>query len=111
MTEHLPECHYIEDTSGVRYGWNDCICDELRACEQRVAEETEAAMMKFFYWKPSPPHDKHYFADNVCAYCVGRREALDAAVQRVEALNFWEEHVREFVHRDEAIAAIKGEQE
>jgi len=35
---------------------------------------------------------------------------LAAAVQRVEALNFWEEHVREFVHRDEAIAAIKGEQ-
>jgi hypothetical protein len=31
------------------------------------------------------------------------------AVQRVEALNFWEEHVREFVHRDEAIAAIKGD--
>ena len=36
--------------------------------------------------------------------------ATAAAVQRVEALNFWEEHVREFVHRDEAIAAIKGDQ-
>jgi hypothetical protein len=70
MTEHLPECHYIEDTGGVRYGWNDCICDALRACEQRVAEETEAAIIEFFYWKPSPPHDKHYSADNICAYCV-----------------------------------------
>jgi hypothetical protein len=36
-------------------------------------------------------------------------EVIAAAVQRVEALNFWEEHVREFVHRDEAIAAIKGD--
>ena len=34
---------------------------------------------------------------------------ISGAVQRVEALNFWEEHVREFVHRDEAIAAIKGD--
>jgi len=38
-----------------------------------------------------------------------REDERERAVQRVEALNFWEEHVREFVHRDEAIAAIKGE--
>ena len=44
------------------------------------------------------------------AYLQGQREALVAAVQRVEELNHWEEHVREFVHRDEAIAAIKGDQ-
>jgi predicted trehalose synthase len=37
MNEHLPECHYVKDTGGVRYGWNDCICDELRTCEERVA--------------------------------------------------------------------------
>ena len=65
MTEHLPECNYEKNPER-----NACICDELRACEQRVAEETEAAMIEFFYWKPSPPHDKHYSADNICAYCV-----------------------------------------
>jgi hypothetical protein len=77
-----------------------CICDELRDCEQRVAEETETAMMNFFYWKPSPPHDQHYFADNICAYCVGHREALDAAVQRVAALP-------EYAMRDTCVHAIE----
>ena len=80
MTEHLPECKWHEFQC-----WC-CICDELRACEERVAEETEAAMMKFFYWKPSPPHDQHYFADNICAYCVGYREAFTAARKAVAAL-------------------------
>ena len=34
MTEHLPECV----ASVVRMGYDDtyCICDELRACEERV---------------------------------------------------------------------------
>ena len=82
MTKHLPECPVAAARPGT---FTSCICDALRACEQRVAEETEAAMIESFYWKPSPPHDKHYFADNVCAYCIGRREALDAAAQRVAA--------------------------
>jgi len=58
----------------------------LRACERRVAEETEAAMIESFYWKPSPPHDRHYFADNICAYCVGYSEALSAAREAVKHL-------------------------
>jgi len=100
MTEHLPECLALLNDST----WDgDCICDALRACEQRVAEETEAAMMESFYWKPSPPHDQHYFADNICGYCVGRREALDAVAQRVAAL-------AEYVLRDTCVAAIKGDQ-
>ena len=36
MTEHLPECM----TSVVRMNY-DCICPELRACEQRVARTRE----------------------------------------------------------------------
>jgi hypothetical protein len=82
MTEHLPECPCVHHPSEDLW----CICWRLRACEERVAKETETAMMNFFYWKPSPPHDKHYFADSICAYCVGHREALDAAAQRVAAL-------------------------
>ena len=99
MSEHLPECHYVKDTGGVKYGWNDCICDELRACEQRVAEETQAAMMKSFHWKPSPPHDQHSFADNICAFCVGRSEAFTAARKAVAALP-------EYALRDTCVSAI-----
>ena len=29
---HLPECHAITDDPS----WDNCICDQLRACEQRV---------------------------------------------------------------------------
>jgi len=41
---HLPECHYVKDTDNVQYGWNDCICPELRACEQRVLRDAIDAM-------------------------------------------------------------------
>jgi len=106
MTEHLPECPVQTKDSVCRC--LPCICDALRACEarvtaaavQRVAEETEAAMMQSFHLKPSPPHDQHYFVDNICAYCVGRREALDAAAQRVAALS-------EYVLRDTCVSAIE----
>ena len=33
MSNHLPECLHDDDTYGLR---GLCICDELRACEQRV---------------------------------------------------------------------------
>ena len=43
MTEHLPECIFkpenIDSAKGIRWGGRPCICDELRACEQRVREE------------------------------------------------------------------------
>jgi hypothetical protein len=44
MTEHVPECHYVEDTGDVEYGWNECICPELRACEKRISEKYKLAM-------------------------------------------------------------------
>ena len=82
MTDHLPECWAKHESDPPAW----CICDELRACEERVAEETQAAMMESFHWKPSPPHDQHYFADNICAYCVGRSEALSAARRALYAM-------------------------
>ena len=33
MTEHLPECNYQKNPDR-----NSCICDRLRACEDRVAK-------------------------------------------------------------------------
>ena len=41
MAEHLPECM----TSVVRMNY-DCICPELRACEQRVLNAAEAAVAR-----------------------------------------------------------------
>lgn len=68
MNEHLPECHYVKDTGGVRYAWNDCICDELRACEERVLKDTV----------PGEWHEKRM--------AWVRKDALDAAREAVEAI-------------------------
>ena len=96
MTEHLPECWatYPSDPPA----W--CICDELRACETRVARAFHQVRVD------DAGRWEKVSLDN---FDAGYAAAVIDAVQRVEALNFWEEHVREFVHRDEAIAAIKGD--
>lgn len=46
MTDHLPECPEINEKPDWYCcedcdpgPWDDCICDWLRACEQRVREE------------------------------------------------------------------------
>lgn len=44
MTEHLPEC-WAKDPSDPP-AW--CICDELRACEQRVHREISAETLAGF---------------------------------------------------------------
>ena len=87
MTDHIPECPMNMKGSISRCLL--CICDALSACEQRVAAETEAAMMESFRMKPSPPHDQHHFADNICAYCVGYSEALNAAREAVKGVNWF----------------------
>ena len=103
MTEHLPECPWFpnthEDVSCSDSETLVSFCDALRACERRVARETEAAMMQSFRMKPSPPHDQHYFADNICEYCVGYREAFAAARKAVAALP-------EYALRDTCVSAI-----
>jgi hypothetical protein len=40
MTEHLPECNYEKNPER-----NACICQRLRACEQRVAHEERARIV------------------------------------------------------------------
>lgn len=46
MSDHLPECIYappnVDPDKGIEWGGLPCICDRLRACEQRVrANERE----------------------------------------------------------------------
>ena len=41
MSDHLPECLHDDRTYGLR---GLCICDELRACDQRVLDAARAAV-------------------------------------------------------------------
>ena len=91
MTEtsgHLPECLNDDDTYGLR---GLCICDELRACEQRVRMEDD---------------DYAYVAAQ--AEADGRRrgwvEALDAA--REALLSAWFTANRDEMTWPDALAAI-----
>jgi hypothetical protein len=65
MSDHLPECVLPK-------GWGDCICDELRACEQRVREDERGrkrAIQTYEY-----------------GYAKGRADALTEAREAVAAL-------------------------
>lgn len=78
--------------------------EALRQAEQRVAEETETAMMNYFYWRPSPPHDRHYFADNICAYCVGQREMLDGCIAVILSMKDSDECEHSYCRTLDAVA-------
>lgn len=94
--QHLPECPMLEPFSAdetqhcfcsrpdtcIHYEM-ECICDRLRACEERMRE-------------------KHRHRCSGCDWCYsdGAREALDAAREAVSALP-------EYRMRDACIAAIE----
>lgn len=67
MSKHLPECLRI-----VGNGSGPCICDLLRACEQRVTH-------KEFLLDEGDPYREVYRA--------GFRDALDAAREAVERVS------------------------
>ena len=93
MTDHLPECLNDDDT----YGWRRwCICDELRACEQRIRLADD---------------DYAYVAGQ--AEADGRRrgwnEALDAAREAVKGVNWFNDEgkmLNAIVATADALAAI-----
>ena len=97
MTDHLPECwcaarcpKYVGATCPCR----DCICDELRACEQRVRLE-----------------DDDYAYVTAQAEAEGRmrgwNEALDTARERIMRLPY-EIDDEILIDRDEVIGWIDG---
>ncbi len=106
MTEHLPECHLMQPCGAdtPKHGFcsrqqtscihceRECICDRLQACEARVtALATPETVAQAIYW-----------------YEQGQRDAIAAAVNRVEALFLGNLHSNGFVNA--IIAAIKGDQ-
>jgi hypothetical protein len=106
MNEHLPECHLMQPCGAdtPKHGFcsrqqtwcihceRECICDRLQACEARVtALATPETVAQATYW-----------------YEEGVRDALNGAVQRVEALlDPWP---MMWLRRIETINAIKGDQ-
>jgi len=93
---HLPECIYapekFDTEQNIVWGSKPCICDALRACEQRVRLEDD---------------DYSYVAAQAEAY--GRRrgwnEALDAAREAVAGLRTYGDH-GEVIPPDEEAAVI-----
>ena len=89
MTEHLPEC-WAKDPSDPP-AW--CICDELRACEDRVARAFQVVR------KDDTRKWKEFSLDQ---FDAGFSEGLDAAIREaVSALP-------EYQMRDTCIAAIEA---
>ena len=56
MTEHLPECAVAAARPGT---FTSCICDELRACEQRVRGEV-VQRVEALGWDTSGPKRLHW---------------------------------------------------
>lgn len=106
MSDHLPECEMSgpqcagrasgEGHRGVMFCLHchrRCICSALRACEERVMDDTTR-------WEP------HYLAGQAHGYAA----ALDAAFEAVsEALASPEHWSRSFVAAREAINALRKE--
>ena len=75
MSDHLPECLHDDRTYGLR---GLCICDELRACEQRVldaAREAVAALVRY-------DHNNYALVCQPDGWAIDRDEAL-AAIDRL----------------------------
>lgn len=111
MTEHLPECPVEKMLrSGRTVGSQSCICEHLRACEERVEESIDRA------WQQAAQ----------LAVAHARTATLDAAREAVAALDAYyaiEEcegnplekgdpedpdpwHQGHLIERDDALAAI-----
>ena len=96
MSNHLPECLHDDDTYGLR---GLCICDELRACEQRVRQS--AATL----WDRTSEQ-------MAAARVEGIRAGLDAAREAVKALHhqhplIWPTDVGAMQALDAAIDALQ----
>ena len=84
MTDHLPECWFSDPEKvpavAVNDGW-PCICDRLRACEQRVNSSN------LTLWDRTQEQSQHMITSGLgIAWKDGFKEGLDAAREAVEAL-------------------------
>ena len=57
--------------------------------------------------KPEPPHDQHWYADNLCSYCIGYAAALRDAKAAVMAVSGGVRGLKVHEHYRNCIAAIE----
>ena len=76
MEEHLPECIYapekFDTEQNIVWGWKPCICDALRACEQRVLNAAFEAVERVASLR------QHSFGWTTSDYWQSLGPALDA---------------------------------
>lgn len=85
MRNHLPECWFSDPEKvpavAVNDGW-PCICDRLRACEQRVNSSN------LTLWDRTQEQSQHMITSGLgIAWKDGFKEGLDAAREAVEAVD------------------------
>ena len=72
MSKHLPECIYkpenIDPVKGIRWGGSPCVCDELRAIEQRTLDAAREAVRD----------ECSFLGTHLCSECEGAVAAIDA---------------------------------
>ena len=78
MSKHLPECLHDDDTYGLR---GLCICDELRACEQRMLDAAREAVEAI----PAPYKIRGDF-ETYAHYSEGKADFKDAALSAIDVL-------------------------
>lgn len=105
MSDHLPEC-LVPDFKNERW---ICICNQLRACEQRVNSSN------LTLWNRTQEQSQHMITSGLgIAWKDGFKEGLDAAREAVAGLQAYDDHgwgkpfnqETAVVYRLDAIAAI-----
>lgn len=93
MSEHLPECPWADHGFAL-----PCICDRLRACEQRVREDMALQYLV---------SDREQQEQEERAFAAGVQAARDAvAAVSVGGQHFWAVGFRDGT--EQALAAIDG---
>ena len=94
MTEHLPECPVEKMLrSGRTVGSQSCICEHLRACEERVIK---SANLQYFTSEREAmtQMDRSWNTALVKALHLGYQDALDDVQDRLKDMKLrgWQRH-------------------
>ena len=84
--DHLPECIYepehFDTEQNIVWGWKPCICDQLRACEQRLLDAAREAVETL---DPLLAVEKHKGGYDCCG-CDTPDKLLYDALAAIDAL-------------------------
>ena len=94
MTDHLPECIFkpenVDSAKGIRWGGRPCICDELRACEQRIGNVISASLVGGYDWRhgylAGLDAAREAVADMVIKTAGNSAATVDQALAAIDAL-------------------------